>query len=161
VEQLEAAEAGLVPAEEKLVPVEEQLVPAEDQLVPAEAGLVSTRSSPRTERKKAPLAVTEGSGPVLSSKREAGATAVHAEATGAVEGAELCRHACPCWRSRGSRGVLCKEHPGRGAMWLVRAVVKTSCPAGTREFMSARSSGSCHQQKTQPGERTSLGQTMS
>jgi hypothetical protein len=109
-EQLVPAEADLVPAEADLVPAQMQLVPAEEdpvpaeadhgsaeeQLVSAEAGqgsaetqLVSTRTWPAdTACKKTSSAVTEDPGPVLPSEREAGATALCAEATRLVESAE-------------------------------------------------------------------------
>jgi hypothetical protein len=94
--QLVSAEADLVPAEadqgsaeEHLVPAEADLVPAEADLVPAEAPLVSTRARPAdTARKRTPSAVTEDPGPVLPSGREAGATALCAEAARPVEIAE-------------------------------------------------------------------------
>jgi hypothetical protein len=94
--QLVPAEADMVPAEadrgsaeEQLVPTRMQLVSAEADLVPAEAPLVSARARPAdTARKRTPSAGTEDPGPVLPSEREAGATAVCAEATRPVESAE-------------------------------------------------------------------------
>jgi hypothetical protein len=84
--QLEATEADLVPTEADQGTAEAQLVPAEADLVPAETPLVSTRARPAdTACKRAPLEVMEDSGPVLPSKREAGATAVHSEATRTAE----------------------------------------------------------------------------
>jgi hypothetical protein len=145
-EQLEAAEAGLVPAGE-------QLEAAEAGLSPAEAPLVSTSTRPvDTARKSAPFAVTEGSGPVLPSKQEADATALHAEAMRPVQGAEALTspqsHACmPAVAGEDPREprVPHQDHQRRGAMRLVRAVGKTSCPARTKEFSSAWSSESCRQ----------------
>ncbi len=116
----------------------------------AEAPLVSTRTrQANTLRKGAPLAVREGSGPVLPSKKEAGATEIHAEATGPVEGGEaltfLRNHAgmiaTAGEKPRDPRGAATRPS-GKNAMSLVRVVGKPSCPAGTREFTSARSSGS-------------------
>jgi hypothetical protein len=172
--QLEAAEADLVPAEVPPVPAEKQLeaskvdlVPSEEQmeaadtdLVPAEAPLVCTRARPAdAARKRASLAVKGGSGPVLPSKREAGATSVHAVATRPLKAAEAStsprrhRHlhggmkACPplLERSRQNRGALCQDHPGRGAKRLTRAVVKTGCPTGTGGFRVQGARGTCKQ----------------
>jgi hypothetical protein len=62
---------------------------ADADLVPAVAPLVSTRARPAdTARKRAHLEVKGGSGPVLPSKQEAGATAVDAVAMRPVKGAE-------------------------------------------------------------------------
>jgi hypothetical protein len=91
-----STEADLVPteadqgsAEEQLTAAEAELVPAEMRLEAADAPLVPTTTRPAdTARKRAPLAVTEDSGPVLPSEQEAGATAVYAEAVRPVEGAE-------------------------------------------------------------------------
>jgi hypothetical protein len=83
------AEAPQVPEEMQLEAAEASLVPEEARLEAAEAPLVSTTARPAdTVRKRAPLAVTEDPGPVLPSEREAGATAVYAEATRPVESAE-------------------------------------------------------------------------
>jgi hypothetical protein len=82
-----STEADLVPAEADQGSIEEQLTAAEAELVPAEtwleaadAPLMPTTTRPAdTARMRAPLAVTEDSGPVLPSEQEAGATAVYAE----------------------------------------------------------------------------------
>ncbi len=87
--QLASAEADLVPAKADQGSAEEQLVPAQMQLVSAETPLVSTRMRPAdTACKRTPSAVTEDPGPVLPSERDAGATAVCAEAARPVEIAE-------------------------------------------------------------------------
>jgi hypothetical protein len=83
------AEADQGSAGDKLKAAEAGLVPAVARLEVAEAPLVSATARPAdTARKRAPLAVTEASGPVLPSEQEAGATAVYVEATRPVEGAE-------------------------------------------------------------------------
>ncbi len=84
-----SGEEQLVPAEADLVPAQMQLVPAEADLVPAETPLVSARTRPaETAHKRTLSVVTEDPGPVLPSEREAGATAVCAEAIRPVESAE-------------------------------------------------------------------------
>jgi len=89
LEQLVPAEADQGSAGEQLKAAEAGLVPAAARLEVAEAPLVSATARPAdTARKRAPLAVTEASGPVLPSEQEAGATAVYVEATRPVEGAE-------------------------------------------------------------------------
>jgi hypothetical protein len=109
------AETGLVPAHMQLVPAGADLGPAEadqgsaeEQLVPAETPLVSTRTRPAdTARERTPSAVAEDPGPVLPSEREAGATAVYAEATRPVESTE----ALTSPQSRAGMPVAVGEEP--------------------------------------------------
>ncbi len=89
---LVSTEADLAPAEADQGSAEEQLKAAEAGLVPAETQLEAADAplARPVDRacKRAPLAVTEDSGPVLPSEQEAGATAVYVEAVRPVEGAE-------------------------------------------------------------------------
>jgi hypothetical protein len=116
--------------------------------VPAETPLVSTRTRPAdTARKRTPSAVTEDPGPVLPSEREAGATAVCAEATRPVESAGVLTSP----QSRAGMPAAVGEEPGR----LERPAVPKEPGAHQRVPWTAASS------ETQPGERTWLVQTVS
>jgi hypothetical protein len=128
--QLEAVEEGLVPAEEQQVPTdgdqgsaEEQLeatetglVTAGEQLEAAEAGLVLAEALlvSTIARKRAPLAVTEGTGPVchpngkqmrlqnMQQLRDLLKVQRHRHLHGALQ-------ACLCWReAEGASGCCTK-----------------------------------------------------
>jgi hypothetical protein len=153
--QLEATEAPQVSAEAPQVspeapptsaevpPVsaEAPQVSAEAQLVPAEADLVSAGARPAdTASKRTPSVVTEDPDPVLPSEREAGATAVCAEATSSME---PCRHACCCWRGAEGAAGCCAKSTQEEVQRSCPDVGETSFPAGTR----GSSSQDCRQQR--------------